>query len=749
MANKNLAAKNIVSTLLEQRSFPPPPAFTARARLKPADLEALQRRARQDNVGFWKELAASELSWHRPFTEGLDSSDAPNYRWFSDGQLNASYNCLDVHLGERGHKTAVIFEGEPGDVRRLSYRELHAEVCRFANALKAQGIGKGDRVIIYMPLVPEILVAMHACNRIGAIHSVVFGGFSAMALRDRIQDTQARLVITADGGWRGGQAVDLKSAADQALTGAAPSVERVIVLRRTGKTVSMDAKRDVWWHEVIEGQSPSCDPEWVDAEHPLYLLYTSGSTGKPKGIQHSTGGYLLGAKLTTQWVFDLRDDDVFWCTADVGWVTGHSYVAYGPLACGATIVLYEGGPMTPDGGRFWKNCQTHGVTVFYTAPTAIRALMKLGDQIPRKYDLSKLRLLGSVGEPINPEAWVWYHRVIGAGRCPIVDTWWQTETGAILISPVPGVTVTKPGSCTIPLPGIEADIVDDHGDSVTSPDAGGYLVIKKPWPSMLRTIWRNNPRYIEGYWAKFDGRFYVAGDSAHRDKDGYFWIMGRIDDVLKVSGHRLGTMEIESALVANPRVAEAAVVGKPHDIKGESVFAFVVLRGPRPTGDSSALTKELRDWVGQQLGPIAKPDDIRYADNLPKTRSGKIMRRLLKAVARGEEITQDVSTLENPAILEQLRGSDRVAAAAPTVAAAAVVAAKLGRTAPRRARKGVAKRARAKTRRAALPRRATGKRKPASKRKPVKRRAGTRSAGTARRRGVRARRAAPRPARKR
>jgi acetyl-CoA synthetase len=748
MANKNLANKNIVSTLLEQRSFPPPAAFTARARLKPADLEALQRRAREDHDGFWKELAASELSWHRPFTVGLDASDAPNYRWFSDGQLNASYNCLDVHLGERGHKTAVIFEGEPGDVRRLSYRELHAEVCRFANALKAQGIGKGDRVIIYMPLVPEILVAMHACNRIGAIHSVVFGGFSAMALRDRIEDTQARLVITADGGWRGGQAVDLKSATDQALSGAAPSVERVIVLRRTGKSVSMNAKRDLWWHEVIEGQSPSCDPEWVDAEHPLYLLYTSGSTGKPKGIQHSTGGYLLGAKLTTQWVFDLRDDDVFWCTADVGWVTGHSYVAYGPLACGATIVLYEGGPMTPDGGRFWKNCQTHGVTVFYTAPTAIRALMKLGDQIPHKYDLSKLRLLGSVGEPINPEAWVWYHRVIGAGRCPIVDTWWQTETGAILIAPVPGVTVTKPGSCTTPLPGIEADIVDDHGESVTSPDAGGYLVIKKPWPSMLRTIWRNNPRYVEGYWAKFDGRFYVAGDSAHRDKDGYFWIMGRIDDVLKVSGHRLGTMEIESALVANPRVAEAAVVGKPHDIKGESVFAFVVLRGPRPSGDSSALTKELRDWVGQQLGPIAKPDDIRYADNLPKTRSGKIMRRLLKAVARGEEITQDVSTLENPAILEQLRGSDSVAAAAPAIAVAAA-AAKVARAAPRRARKAVVRRARAKTKRQASPRRAAAKRKPATGRKPVKRRANTRSTGSARRPGVRARRASRRPARRR
>jgi acetyl-CoA synthetase len=742
MANKNLAHKNIVSTLLEQRSFPPPAAFTARARLKPADLEALQRRAREDNVGFWTELAASELTWHRPFTVGLDASDAPNYRWFSDGQLNASYNCLDVHLGERGHKTAVIFEGEPGDVRRLSYRELHAEVCRFANALKAQGIGKGDRVIIYMPLVPEILVAMHACNRIGAIHSVVFGGFSAMALRDRIEDTQARLVITADGGWRGGQAIDLKGATDHALTGAAPSVERVIVLRRTGKNVSMDPKRDVWWHEVIEGQSPSCDPEWVDAEHPLYLLYTSGSTGKPKGIQHSTGGYLLGAKLTTQWVFDLRDDDVFWCTADVGWVTGHSYVAYGPLACGATIVLYEGGPMTPDGGRFWKNCQTHGVTVFYTAPTAIRALMKLGDQIPRKYDLSKLRLLGSVGEPINPEAWVWYHRVIGAGRCPIVDTWWQTETGAILIAPVPGVTVTKPGSCTTPLPGIDADIVDDHGESVTSPDAGGYLVIKKPWPSMLRTIWRNNPRYLEGYWARFERRFYVAGDSAHRDKDGYFWIMGRIDDVLKVSGHRLGTMEIESALVANPHVAEAAVVGKPHDIKGESVFAFVVLRGPRPAGDSSALTKELRDWVGQQLGPIAKPDDIRYSDNLPKTRSGKIMRRLLKAVARGEEITQDVSTLENPAILDQLRGTEpagqaparRKAAAQrvrKVVRAAAVVAVARAAKA-RRARAKVARRKSA-ARRAAPKKGAVAKKRATAKRVAPARKAARRSAGGSRR----------------
>jgi len=664
-----MADKNIESVLLEERTFPPAPTFSARAHLKPADAEALRRRAREDHVGFWTDLAAQELTWHTPFTVGLDATRAPNYRWFSDGRLNASYNCLDVHLNTRAEKTAVIFEGEPGDVRRLSYRELHAQVCRFANALKAQGVERGDRVIIYMPLTPEILVAMHACNRIGAVHSVVFGGFSAPALRDRIVDTEAKVVITADGGWRGGHVVELKAAADQALTSHGKSVKRVIVLKRTGQPVAMDPKRDLWWHDAIEGQPAACEPEWVDAEHPLFLLYTSGSTGKPKGIQHATGGYLLGAKLTTQWVFDLRNEDVFWCTADVGWVTGHTYVAYGPLALGATVVLYEGGPTHPDGARFWKNCETHGVTVFYTAPTAIRALMKLGEALPARHDLSRLRLLGTVGEPINPEAWMWYHRVIGQGRCPIVDTWWQTETGAILIAPLPGVTATKPGSCTQPLPGIDADIVDDRGNSVKRPDAGGYLVIRKPWPAMLRTIWRDNARYIANYWEKFNNRYYMAGDSAHRDKDGYFWIMGRMDDVLKVAGHRLGTMEIESALVAHPRVAEAAVVGKPHDIKGESVFAYVVLRGERPRGDTSALTKELREWVGEELGPIAKPDDIRFADNLPKTRSGKIMRRLLKAIARGEEITQDVSTLENPAILEQLRGTEG-AAVAPAGAAA-------------------------------------------------------------------------------
>src|SRR5712671_5593129 len=468
-----MADKNIQSVLLETRTFPPPPAFAARARIKPSDLESLRKRARDDHVGFWADLASQELSWHTPFTVTLDDTHAPNYRWFSDGRLNASYNCLDVHLNERGHKTAIIFEGEPGDVRRLSYRELHAQVCRFANALKAQGVTRGDRVIIYMPLVPEILVAMHACNRIGAIHSVVFGGFSAPALKDRIEDTEAVLVITADGGWRGGQAVELKAAADHALASGCRSVRRVIVLKRTGKPISMDPKRDLWWHEAIETQSPSCEPEWVDAEHPLFLLYTSGSTGKPKGIQHATGGYLLGAKVTTQWVFDLKDEDVFWCTADVGWVTGHSYIVYGPLALGVTEVMYEGAPDFPGKDRFWSVCERHGVTVFYTAPTAIRAFMKWGPEHPQRHDLSHLRLLGSVGEPINPEAWVWYRRHIGGDRCPIVDTWWQTETGGIMITPLPGLTTCKPGSGALPFPGIEAELLDGDGDRV--PVGGGFL----------------------------------------------------------------------------------------------------------------------------------------------------------------------------------------------------------------------------------------------------------------------------------
>ena len=647
----------VESVLDEQRRFAPPVDFAAAARLRAADLDALRAQAAADPEAFWAGLAQAELGWSKLFTQTLDATQAPNFRWFVDGELNVSWNCLDVHLAERGHKTAILFEGEPGDQRRLTYRELHGEVCRFANALKARGIGRGDRVVIYMPMVPEAVVAMQACARIGAIHSVVFGGFSAISLRERIEDAGARCLVTADGGRRGGNVVELKAAADKALAEGCDTIDTVFVLRRTGTPINMRPERDLWWHDAVALQADDCDPEWVDAEHPLFLLYTSGSTGRPKGIQHASAGYLLGAKLTSRWVFDLRDDDVFWCTADVGWVTGHSYVAYGPLAAGATIVMYEGAPTFPDGGRFWSICERLGVTIFYTAPTAIRALMKLGDDIPARFDLSKLRLLGSVGEPINPEAWMWYHRVIGRERCPIVDTWWQTETGAIMIAPLPGVTATKPGSCTQPLPGVFADIVDDDGHSVTTPEAGGYLVIRKPWPSMLRTIWGDNARYLATYWEKFQQRFYVAGDSAHRDRDGFFWIMGRIDDVLNVAGHRLGTMEIESALVAHPRIAEAAVVGRAHEIKGESVFAYVVCRGARPVGDeSAALTRELRDWVTEQLGAIAKPDDIRYTDNLPKTRSGKIMRRLLRAIARGEPITQDISTLENPAIIDQLRG---------------------------------------------------------------------------------------------
>src|SRR5580692_1107244 len=650
--------KNIDSVLQERRLFAPNPQFVARAQLKADELQRLRQAAATDAPAFWADQARKELVWHRPFTRVLDESRAPNFEWFADGQLNVAYNCLDVHLRDRGHKTALVFEGEPGDSRRLSYQELHAQVCRTSNALRALGIRSGDRVVIYMPLVPEIIIAMFACARIGAVHSVVFGGFSALSLRERIEDAGARVLLTADGGHRAGNIVELKAAADEALGQGCATIEAVVVLKRTGTEVSMKSGRDIWWHDAVGGQAPVCAPEWVDAEHPLFLLYTSGSTGRPKGIQHSSAGYLLGVKLTTRWVLDLREDDVYWCTADVGWVTGHSYVAYGPLALGATVVMYEGAPTWPDGGRWWQICQKYGVTIFYTAPTAIRALMKLGDQIPAAHDLSRLRLLGSVGEPINPEAWMWYHSVIGGERCPIVDTWWQTETGAFMIAPIPGVTATKPGSCTQPLPGIEADIVNEDGEPVTEPDAGGYLVIRRPWPSMLRTIWGDNQRYIETYWEKFQNRFYVTGDGAHRDADGYFWIMGRIDDVLKVSGHRLGTMEVESALVAHARVAEAAVVGRPHDIKGESIFAYVVCRGERPTGaDAAQLAGELREWVGKQLGAIAKPDDIRFADVLPKTRSGKIMRRLLRALARGEEITQDISTLENPAIIAQLRGA--------------------------------------------------------------------------------------------
>ncbi len=647
----------IDSILNEERLFPPPEAFARSARIQADDLEALRRQGESDPIAFWASQARERIDWQTPFTETLDDSRAPHYRWFADGRLNVSFNCIDRHLPERADKTAIVFEGEPGDTRTISYQELHDETCRLANVLLDLGIGKGDRVVIYMPMVPEAVFAMQACARIGAIHSVVFGGFSAEALRDRIDDAGAKLLITADGGHRGGRIVELKAAADEALAKARAPIDKVVVLRRTGHDVPMSPGRDVWWHEAVADASPSCEPAWVDAEHPLFILYTSGSTGKPKGIQHSSGGYLLGTLVTLDWVFDLRPDDVYWCTADVGWITGHSYVAYGPLAAGGTAMIYEGAPTIPDPGRFWSICERHRVTIFYTAPTAIRALMKQGDAYPDAHDLSSLRLLGTVGEPINPEAWIWYRERIGRGRCPIVDTWWQTETGANMIAPVPGVVPTKPGSCTLPLPGIAMDIVDEAGETIEAPDQGGYLVARRPWPFMLRTIWGDDARYVETYWARFGNRYYLAGDSARRDEDGYFWIMGRIDDVLNVAGHRLGTMEIESALVAHEAVAEAAVVGRPDEIKGEAICAYVVLKGPRPKGGVDPdLTERLRQWVAREIGPIAKPDEIRYADNLPKTRSGKIMRRLLKLIARGEAITQDTSTLENEEILRQLQG---------------------------------------------------------------------------------------------
>jgi len=648
---------NIQSTLHEERTFPPSDEFTSSATLSTDKLNELYALAEKDHKLFWSQQAKQEIDWHQSFNTIVDGSNAPFYRWFPDGQLNISYNCLDRHLAERGDKTAIIFEGEPGDTQHISYRELHQRVCIFANALKSQGIQKGDRVIIYMPMLAEAVIAMQACARIGAIHSVVFGGFSAESLKDRIEDTGAKLVITADGGHRGGKIIELKATTDDALNKGCTSVETVIVFKRTGHNINMTSGRDIWWSDAEANQQAHCDPEWVNADHPLFLLYTSGSTGKPKGIQHGTGGYLLNAITTMRWVFDIQDSDVFWCTADVGWITGHTYVAYGPLATGATILIYEGVPTVPDAGRFWDICQRHQATIFYTAPTAIRALMKMGDDIPSNYDLSKLRILVTVGEPINPEAWMWYHTIIGQQRCPIVDTWWQTETGAHMIAPVPAATITKPGSCTRPLPGIDAAVVNEQGEEITQADEGGYLVIRQPWPSMIQTVWGDDQRYKDTYWPYFDGKYYLAGDSARRDQDGYFWIMGRIDDVLNVSGHRLGTMEIESALVAHENVAEAAVVGQPHDIKGEAIFAYVVLKGERPAdGIDEELTDELRQWVGNQIGAIAKPDNIRYADNLPKTRSGKIMRRLLRTIAKGDEITQDTSTLENEGILPQLQG---------------------------------------------------------------------------------------------
>jgi len=648
---------NIQSVMHENRVFAPSDAFVKQANVSGmAAYKAMCAEAEKDYAGYWAKLARETLLWKKPFTKTLDESNAPFYKWFEDGELNVSYNCLDRHLTTQPQKTAIIFETDDGKVTKISYQELHARVCQFANGLKKRGIKKGDRVIIYMPMSIEAVVAMQGCARIGAIHSVVFGGFSSKSLHERITDAQAVAIITSDGQFRGGKAMALKPAVDEALSfGGCDAVHSVIVYKRTGGEVQWNSN-NVWWNDVIAGQGNTCEPEWVGAEHPLFILYTSGSTGKPKGVQHSTGGYLLGAMTSMKWVFDYKDSDIFWCTADVGWITGHSYVAYGPLAMGATQVIFEGVPTYPDAGRFWKMIQDHKVTTFYTAPTAIRSLIKLGGDLPTQYDLSSLRLLGTVGEPINPEAWMWYYNTVGQGRCPIVDTWWQTETGCHMIAPLPGAMPIKPGTCTLPLPGIMATIVNEAGDEVHD-QHGGFLVIKKPFPSQIRTIWGDPERYKKGYFPEEMKGAYLAGDSSHRDDDGYFWIMGRIDDVLNVSGHRLGTMEIESALVANPLVAEAAIVGKPHEIKGEAVVAFVVLKGARPTDAAAAkkLAEELRNWVGKEIGPIAKPDEIRFGENLPKTRSGKIMRRLLRAIAKGEEITQDVSTLENPGILEQLK----------------------------------------------------------------------------------------------
>ncbi|WP_137719453.1 acetate--CoA ligase [Methylobacillus flagellatus] len=644
--------------LLESRIFEPSAEVQAKAAVPSMEAyHALCKQAETDYTGFWGGLANELLDWHTPFTQVLDESNAPFYRWFGDGELNVSYNCLDRHLETRGNKTAIIFEADDGSSSAVSYRELYHRVCKFANGLKSLNLHTGDRVVIYMPMGVEAVVAMQACARLGLIHSVVFGGFSAKSLIERIHDASARVIITCDGQFRGGKEMPLKPAVDEALQDAdCACVEKVVVFKRTGGAVNWNPAREIWWHDLIAELSDECAPVFVNAEHPLFLLYTSGSTGKPKGVQHSSGGYLLHALNTMRWTFDIKDSDVFWCTADVGWITGHSYVAYGPLAAGCTQVVFEGVPTYPDASRFWKVIEKHKVSIFYTAPTAIRSLIKLGADLPKQHDLSSLRLLGSVGEPINPAAWLWYYETVGGSRCPIVDTFWQTETGGHVITPLP-VTPLVAGSCTLPFPGLQMAVVDEAGNDVEW-GTGGFLVIKKPWPSMIRTIWNDPERYKKSYFPEdLGGKLYLAGDGAIRDQHtGYFTIMGRIDDVLNVSGHRMGTMEIESALVGNPLVAEAAVVGKPHDIKGEAIVAYVVLKGTRPSGEEAKkIVAQLRDWVGKEIGPIAKPDDIRFGDNLPKTRSGKIMRRLLRTLAKGEEITADISTLENPAILDQFK----------------------------------------------------------------------------------------------
>ncbi|MFN9449796.1 MAG: acetate--CoA ligase [Rubrivivax sp.] len=651
-------------TAAEAKTYLPPAELAAQAAVSGmAGYQALCDEAERDYPGYWARLARELLSWKKPFTTVLDDSNAPFYKWFEDGELNVSYNCLDRHVeAGKGDKTALIFEADGGQVNRVTYAELLTRVCQLANGLRSLGIQKGDRVVIYMPMSVEGVAAMQACARIGAIHSVVFGGFSAQSVRDRVNDAGAVAIITADEQVRGGKQLPLKAIVDEALAqGACESIKSVVVYQRTGSSaVSYTAGRDVLMSDLVSSQPTICEPEWVGAEHPLFLLYTSGSTGKPKGVQHSTGGYLLHAALTTKWTFDLKDSDIFWCTADIGWVTGHSYITYGPLALGGTEIVFEGVPTYPDAGRFWKMIQDHKVTIFYTAPTAIRSLIKAAEANlaihPKSYDLSSLRILGSVGEPINPAAWEWYHLNVGGGRCPIVDTFWQTETGGHMITPMPGATPLVPGSCTLPFPGIQAAIVDETGADVPN-GSGGILVVKKPWPSMIRTIWGDPERFVKSYYPPELKGYYLAGDGAIRDANtGYFTITGRIDDVLNVSGHRMGTMEIESALVScTELVAEAAVVGRPDEPTGEAICDFLVLTRPRPTGDEAKkIAAELRNWVAMEIGPIAKPKDIRFGDNLPKTRSGKIMRRLLRSIAKGEAITQDTSTLENPAILDQL-----------------------------------------------------------------------------------------------